>query len=350
MYTVIFPKASLPTLTNSVGDMFKVPDEFGAVIQRLTKTHKCPTSEHEASNFLMQAKRPQCFAEHEVTYDEWDLVTLDSLAAHSIAVPVTVFDNGNHNNPVCHSTPHKAILLFVCGTLLASSVDDCPADFDLVVEGQTLSVEGFVCLYQQRLLPALKYASEVAISQNKRAIITIPGLGCGAFAGCFSGRVGQFLRSAILTLVSDNISQLTGIEKIHFDPYRECVPSVTEFTKPNGEILTFVTSPMLKDTNGIEQLAPASAFGASDETHMMFSVVAWDHVSWPGNDFYIGNRITDDGVKAAATDCMTQITGHPGVYNPMNNQYEPVGFPTWIDVVKHFNVKLSVTEHNFRVF
>lgn len=350
MYTVIFPKDNLATFTTGISDMFSVPEEFGYVIQRLTKIYNRPTSVHEASNFLMQAKRPQCFAEHEVTFDKWDVNTLDALASHSFAVPVTVFDNGNHNNPVQHATPHKATLLFVCGTLLASSTDSVPADFDLVVEGQTLSVEGFTCVYRQRLLPVLKYASEVALSQDKRAIITIPGLGCGAFAGHFSGSVGQFLRSAILTLVSENISQLTGIDKIHFDPYRECVPSVTEFTKPNGEIITFVTSPMLKDTKGIEQLAPASAFGASDETHMMFSVVAWDHVSWPGNDFYIGNRVTDDGVKAAATDCMTQITGHPGVYNPTNNQYEPVGFPTWLDVVKHFNVKLSVTEHNFRVF
>ena len=66
-------------------------------------------------------------------------------------------------------------------------------------------------------------------------------------------------------------------------------------------------------------------------------MVAWDHVSWPGNDYWIGaasslaicdaftrgmhmmltmigpvrpgKRCTDDGVKAAATDTMRALTG-----------------------------------------
>jgi len=42
----------------------------------------------------------------------------------------------------------------------------------------------------------------------------------------------------------------------------------------------------------------------------------WDHVSWPGNDFYGGSRSTDDGVKAAATDSMAALTGVEGRYAP----------------------------------
>ena len=47
----------------------------------------------------------------------------------------------------------------------------------------------------------------------------------------------------------------------------------------------------------------------------LYIVVAWDHVSWPGNDFYIGARATDDGVKAAATDVMFKMTGIEGSYD-----------------------------------
>ena len=43
----------------------------------------------------------------------------------------------------------------------------------------------------------------------------------------------------------------------------------------------------------------------------LFSVVAWDHVSWPGNDFYAGQRKTDDGVKAAATTAMQIVKTSP---------------------------------------
>jgi hypothetical protein len=44
----------------------------------------------------------------------------------------------------------------------------------------------------------------------------------------------------------------------------------------------------------------------------LFSFVAWDHVSRPGNDFYGGARATDDGVKAAATNAMEVMTGGDG--------------------------------------
>lgn len=51
--------------------------------------------------------------------------------------------------------------------------------------------------------------------------------------------------------------------------------------------------------------------------------MAWDQVSWPGNDFYTGARVTDDGVKAAATNAMTAMTGVAGRYDPPLNQYQP---------------------------
>ena len=44
----------------------------------------------------------------------------------------------------------------------------------------------------------------------------------------------------------------------------------------------------------------------------LYSMVAWDHVSRPGNDFFGGARATDDGVKAAATDSMRTLTGIAG--------------------------------------
>ncbi len=49
---------------------------------------------------------------------------------------------------------------------------------------------------------------------------------------------------------------------------------------------------------------------------LLFSVVAWDHVSWPGNDFYWGGRATDGGVKVAETSSMNVVTGVDGLYNP----------------------------------
>ena len=67
---------------------------------------------------------------------------------------------------------------------------------------------------------------------------------------------------------------------------------------------------------------------------LLTSIVAWDHVSWPGNDFYGGSRCTDDGVKAAATDSMAALTGVEGRYDPGCGAYvPPPPFHTWEELV-----------------
>ena len=66
----------------------------------------------------------------------------------------------------------------------------------------------------------------------------------------------------------------------------------------------------------------------------LYSIVAWDHVSWPGNDFYAGSRATDDGVKAAATSSMSVLTGVEGRYDSTRGKYlPPQPYSTWGAVV-----------------
>ena len=61
-----------------------------------------------------------------------------------------------------------------------------------------------------------------------------------------------------------------------------------------------------------------------------------------GNDFFGGSRMTDDGVKAAATDVMYALTGLRGRYDPIVHQYlPPEPFRTWGDVVSSKGVSLK---------
>ena len=72
----------------------------------------------------------------------------------------------------------------------------------------------------------------------------------------------------------------------------------------------------------------------------LYSIVAWDPVSWPGNDFYDGHRATDDGVKAAATSAMHTITGIEGSYDAdrcANNP--PPDYRNWEAVVTQNGLK-----------
>ena len=83
----------------------------------------------------------------------------------------------------------------------------------------------------------------------------------------------------------------------------------------------------------------------------LFSFVAWDHVSWPGNDFYIGSRATDDGVKAAATSSMAAMTGVEGMYNTRTYKYEsPSGYTNWNDVIFTHHIRLYLAQDNLFVF
>ena len=70
-------------------------------------------------------------------------------------------------------------------------------------------------------------------------------------------------------------------------------------------------------------------------------MVAWDHVSWPGNDYWAGSRCTDDGVKAAATNTMAVITGIDGHYDRAAAAYlPPEPFHTWDAVVRAHKLRL----------
>ena len=68
----------------------------------------------------------------------------------------------------------------------------------------------------------------------------------------------------------------------------------------------------------------------------LYSLVAWDHVSWPGNDFFVDSRATDDGVKAAATNSMSVLTGVEGRYDSERGKYQPPKpYRNWQAVVEH---------------
>lgn len=82
----------------------------------------------------------------------------------------------------------------------------------------------------------------------------------------------------------------------------------------------------------------------------LYSLIAWDHVSQPGNDYYGGARAADEGVKAAATDAMRVITGIQAEYDRYNFKYQPPKpFHTWAEVETEREILLQV-ENNFLIY
>ena len=69
---------------------------------------------------LLHTKLPQIFAESAVAGDgsDWNLTELGLLGDISVAMDVTVFDDGRHSGPEVFDQPFEAGLVFVPGALL----------------------------------------------------------------------------------------------------------------------------------------------------------------------------------------------------------------------------------------
>lgn len=63
----------------------------------------------------------------------------------------------------------------------------------------------------------------------------------------------------------------------------------------------------------------------------------------------IGARLTDDGVKAAATDTMYKMTGVKGTYCRQSNLYiPPSSYHNWEDVIQKNKVLFGQNAEIFR--
>jgi hypothetical protein len=315
---------------------------------------------------LIRTKRPQIFAENEVRGNgiDWNQTELSILGDISIATPVTIYDNGRHRNPEVHQEPFSGTLIFTPGALLRNGYNLTPADWDEIVvdsPGERLLVQSgvevrqreidlqaYYQLYERRLLPGFLYANEVAKSQGKMALITIPGLGCGQFAGIFRGQLGAMLGDSLKTFLKTHGDKFDRIKVVYYDPYSECENERFEF-----DSISLLIRPLTKGNNNKPQLCQPDTYAETDDdftNYELFSFVAWDHVSWPGNDFYINARMTDDGVKAAATDMMMAMTGVEGKYDARTYRYlPPAEYTDWKDVVVKNKLQIEV-ENNLIVF
>jgi hypothetical protein len=315
----------------------------GRLQVRLSGDDLASMSDAEFLERLFATKPPLIFAESTVYGDgrDWNQNELSILGDIGVAVPVLAFDDGRHRDPAIHTTRLPTTLLFIPGALLRNGMGNPPADWAEVTRDGKIDPGAYQALYARRLLPLLLYANEQASKARRKAFITIPGLGCGQFAGPFMGQLGDHLGTALRKMLETNTDRMPWIRAVYYDPYGEC---------RNGRHdiggLSLLVRPLLQGNEGKPQLChPAHYAETGDDFDdcLLFSVVAWDHVSWPGNDFYGGSRCTDDGVKAAATDLMLRLTGIAGHYDPTLYSYQPpTPYRNWAELVQDRTLTLRV--------
>jgi hypothetical protein len=286
---------------------------------------------------LLRTKQPLIFAESAVAGDssDWNLTELGLLGDISVAMDVTIFDDGRHTGPEVFEEPFEAGLVFVPGALLRSGGPAMPADWDEVVDDQDqIDQDAYDALYARRLLPGFRWIEERSQECGQSALVTLPGLGCGQFAGPFRGQLGEHLERALRRFLDRHGSAFPHICTVIFGTYDECLPARAAHGGIDFRVRRLTMG-------GKPQLSRPVAHADDDEDrerlagYRLFSFVAWDHVSWPGNDFYGGARATDDGVKAAATNAMEMMTGIAGRYCAGRNAYlPPEPHRTWGELVR----------------
>ncbi|MCF7979943.1 MAG: hypothetical protein K9L82_18435 [Chromatiaceae bacterium] len=308
---------------------------------------QAPDSLSEAAflEHLINTKRPLIFAESAVYGDgrDWSPTELSLLGDLGFAVPVRIFDDGRHHRPAVHPEPLSGTLLFIPGALLRNGRGCVPADWSAVTRDDQLDPVGYRALYERRLLPLLRYADRDAAERGQAALITVPGLGCGQFAGPFAGRLGEQLKQALIVVLERHAAQLPHVRLIYYDPYSECRNEQHAFGP-----LPLRVRPLLQGNVERPQLCAPSAYaepGDDLSDCRLYSIVAWDPVSWPGNDYWGGARMTDDGVKAAASDLMRAITGVEGAYDTGASGYQPPEpYPTWEALVQDQDTQLQLVD------
>ena len=274
---------------------------------------------------LLGSKLPKVFAEEEIyspTF-RWSSEDARVLGDINIVMPVKIFDDGKWASPKIHDNCFDGYLMFTPGALL---VQHCDVDYEEVTSNGSLNENAYFELYERRLLPLFRFANDESKAKNINAVVTIPGIGCGQFAGTYNGSKESLIDDfdqVLKRLLEKYADQLPNISLVYFGQF-----SILDFCEKNdiGHIkYRRVSSASNNYKNLLDEPTSYSIDGENYTNHLLFAFVAWDHVSYPGNDFFAMERATDDGVKAAATSSMTSLLGVDGTYDKSDYKYKPAG-------------------------
>lgn len=330
----------------------------GNYLKQVVKSRKISLNSATAEIFvelLLQTKKPRLSATQNIRVDgsDWNPIEFQILGDLNIAMDVTIYDNGVWSPTSwsfrVHNPPFFGTLLFTNGPLLESKlVRGMTPDLKRIISQNKKSInqDKYNGLMERRLQPLLYYANENARRKGKMALIVIPGVGAGVFAGQFKGKMGKYLNRAIKNILTNHAANLTNIACIYYDPYNECKNETKQFYG-----VSYRVRPDYQNPNKYQLMTPNEYREQGDQSfsnYKLYKVVAWSHVAYPGNGFFKMIRSTDDGVAAAATNSMKKVTGVKGVYfwgkyNP------PSGYRDWLDVVTKKKITLRANENVFVV-
>ncbi len=266
---------------------------------------------------LNKTRRYAILAESEITADgkDWTKEELSIMGDMSVVMDdVTVFDNGSSDPNgkdavnVDLGAP-KFTLGFVAGALFAGcAVDlsevilDNPHDPRLIGEQAYLNLKK---LYERRLLPVLIEFNNKAKNENKKAFVSVPGLGCGKFSGQFQQGLHQAFGCILQDILKDHVSDLSSIGIVRYFN--------ADFKASNMQVSSLKIADLIFDNVDPSRYR---GFDNPEPEMMPCKVVDWNHASYPANHAILGKRETDGGITGACTNVLDAFTssGDRGAY------------------------------------
>ena len=171
------------------------------------------------------------------------------------------------------------------------------------------------------------------------AFISLPGLGCGQFAGNFGAIISPFFHAALSTILIKYHEQLPHIGAVYCNLHDK---------KGELEGNTFGHIDFLVGGEGNpQQLASPTAHGDKYENYGAYELDAGDFGANFGNEGWGLDRNTVDGMVAMATDSYSRLTGipakyiregrlsekrSPGIYVTEDYQYDP-------ETIRHYSAR-----------
>lgn len=287
-------------------------------------------------------------------YDEVGLLGDLSLVIHALAIDDGVWF-GIHK---MHPEPFPILMGFVAGCLGLKGSEDSDnfPDYDEFFNNMRPDgLDGYTSLLIRRILPVFRSFSDTLKAKDRRegktpgtyhrAIVTVPSIGCGHFVQDLEKEgVSYRFTNTIRFIVRTFGHQFANLD-IWLD--RWSPRYVENHYDIQGDICNDGTRASLfsrslydKRCKGLPQLMPPSEYASYiadvykvDRSYdMLCTLVSWDHYSFPGNDWLINSRNTDDGNKGASTTELYSITQHSGYYD--GEGYKCRANEYWEDYVK----------------
>jgi len=312
--TYIYSDITLDHANNYLSDLKSNINNAGVKLRnKLAAIDLSSLSAEQLLMHLMNTRKPQIYAESEpfLNGKDWNETETNLLGGISFSTYKTsAYNSGGHKSFKNFDKPTPVNLLYVAGTLLRNDkLGTTTYDMNYVLKDREIQDDKLLELYEQRLLPGLIAQNNFAKSYDKKLIINIPGLGCGQFAGVYKNKINIALPKALKSLLAKHSDKLKNVSMVYYDSFEKIDDVNYEESEING--INFICCHTKNKANATALLEfpnEARKLENFDEyEYLILKVVAWDHLSLPGNDIWADSRATDDGVSAASTNTIAAM-------------------------------------------